>query len=410
MVDTERFALVHQVRLPIPEPWELHLTANGRALVFGADSTGEPPSAVAIVEADGQLRREELGAERALRVRADDRGPYPDTVFLDDQRDTFVRFLVPEPTENFRHGRAELETRPIAADSAAKRSRVRLPAWFDGGVLGCHGGLCVLRASHPRATDTMLMGRLGVVDVRTGRAQLLPNTVLGYNCGIAFAADGRVAVQPGAGADPILIEPRTWRVRPLGRPAKDFSPMHAAGCLAFSSDGALLATASEYEPVMVFEVASGRRRWPPPAVDCSAEPASCPASVAHWESCGVAFTQGDGAVVDHSELGSAQKLDVVTGKIRGPDLGLAWAYVEGRAVGNEEWATGGILSPLGGYFLAYDPKTGITLLDVRTWTRLPSTGITKFARVGAFSPDDRFLIVTNRVWDLARGTFVATLP
>jgi hypothetical protein len=161
---------------------------------------------------------------------------------------------------------------------------------------------------------------------------------------------------------------------------------------------------------MVFEVASGRRRWPPSAIDCSAEPASCPASVAHWRACGVAFTHGDGAVVDHSYLGSAQKLDVVTGTIQGPDLGLAWAYSKGGAVGSEEWATVGTLSPLGGYFLVDDPNTGTTLLDVRTWTRLPSTGITEYARVGDFSPDDRFLVVTDRVWDLAHGTFVATLP
>jgi hypothetical protein len=133
-------------------------------------------------------------------------------------------------------------------------------------------------------------------------------------------------------------------------------------------------------------------------------PPTCVGSIAHWRSCGIAFSVDHATVIDFSPLGSVQKLDAASGKLLN-ELRLARKSPgPKRAVGNELWRTSGQLSPRASFFNFSDYDRGDMLLDVRGWKRLPSLGY------GAWSPNERFFVVDEQLWDVARRVFVATLP
>jgi hypothetical protein len=232
--------------------------------------------------------------------------------------------------------------------------------------------------------------------VKDRMPKLLPSVLLGPSPGIAFGPrNNQLAVTFGQNADPVLIDPKTLAVRALGRRGAKVDFMHATACIAFSADGSLIASTADGEPVSLFEVATGKRRWR------SAEDAM---AVAHWQTCGVVFA-ADGNVLDYSALGNIQKLDVGSGK-KQKDLHRAQIHRTERptAVGNESWDSSATVSARGAFFVVNTKGQDDLILDTASWKTEP------LQAGGVFDPEERFYVVDERVVSTTTRKPIATLP
>ena len=422
LVEGERFTRILSVGLPGFESRQLVFLADGGAVVVGTlrmmptdggteKASGKQSSEqrLVIVSPAGTLREEALGDDAAVDLGTDPGGTILSPMAIDETSDIFARFLLVDRADASALQRIDLEVRGLR--SAAPPKRVRMPDWFQGDigtaprVLGCRGSLCAFGVKGRSNDFNDAEQILAFVDLARGQARRLSVT-LGPSAGIAFGPRGLVAVLHGGDADPVIVDTGTLNVRAFGRRGEKGDFMAAAGCVAFSPDGTRIAAAAPGEPVSLFDMRTGKRRWPKaPVRSCGSGPEPrCVASVAYWRSCNVRFTEDGTAVVEASDIGRIQRLDAATGDKTNELLRDRRSGSGLRAVGNQSWHTHGTLSPRARHFLLEDNERGDVLLDTASWTERPSPG------GGTFSLDDRSFIVDNRVFDLGKGTWTATLP
>jgi hypothetical protein len=324
-------------------------------------------------------------------------------VLVEEEAGTFTRLVVEDREDASQPARVALEVRSLA--DAKVKTRTKLPAWFHARMgmppnrIGCRGTLCVFgvapanESAQPTFEDDTLT--LAIFDLKDRAPKLLPSVLLGPSPGVAFGPKNQLAVTFGSGADPVLVDPKTLAVRPLGRRGKKVDFMNATACIAFSANGSLIASTADREPVTLFETATGKRRWrsPEDAV-----------SVAHWQTCGIVFA-ADGNVLDYSTLGRIQKLDVATGK-RLEDLDRAQIHRTARptAVGNESWDSSATISARGTFFVVSTIQQEDAILDTRSWKTEP------LKAGGVFDPEERFYVVDERVVSTTTRKPIATLP